>query len=235
MRYLIILFIACFCHAQADAAAKKFGLTFKSMKEVKLFTSIGQPLKLDTKNSTKKGSGSIAIKPGMHVELPLFKKKDGTGKVSVKFFDDLTTPDDPNKSRRGPSFGLRNKAGYELSVGVFYATFADGANYYYINHYRHTDKAETPSKWVKHIRVKRVKGWNEFAFEFDARKGLIIKINGKDINHSIGDKKFDWKEIKFGSFDKLVFHGDVKDGKKEQTVYIDDVLVQLYGEGTALK
>lgn len=233
MRCLFIALICCWI-SPLDGAVKKFGITFKSMRDLKPFTCIGGRLKLDVKNSTQKSSGSLTLEPGTRIELPLFKKKDGTGNISVMFYDDMTGPDDVTKHRRGPSFGLRNKEGYELSIGILYAPFTDGANYYYINHYRHTDKGQTAFSWVKHIRVKRSKGWNAFAFECDPRKGLIIKHNGQDINHKIADKKFDYKEIKFASFDKLVFHGD-KNDDKAQTVYIDNIVGTLNPEGTALK
>lgn len=229
--------IMLFCIVELSAATKlpkKFGLTFKSNKELSIFKQVAGKKTLSTSMSTKKGSGSMELAPGSSFELELFEKKDGVGTVTVKFYDDMTVPADATATRRGPSFGLRNKDGFEFSIGVLYASFADGATYYYLNHYRYTDKSQTPTKWVKHIRCKRSKGWQEFTFEFDGSKGLLVKHNGKDINHGLGDKKFDWKEIKFGSFDRLVFHGD-KAGKDAQTVYIDDITVQLGKEGVKLK
>ncbi|NRA37083.1 MAG: hypothetical protein HRU15_02995, partial [Planctomycetes bacterium] len=229
-----ILCLTVCCCKHLAAAAKKFGLTFKSPRELKMFQGMGAKLTIDTKHSTKKGSGSLAIHPGAHVELPLFKKKDGTGTITVQFYDDMTLPADFSTTRRGPSFGLRNKDGYEMSIGIMYASFIKGEEYYYLNHYRFSDKAETPSKWIKHIKVKRVKGWNSFAFEFDARKGLIIKHNDKDINHGLGGNPFKWEETKFTSFDKIIIHGDKKDDNG-QVMYIDDLIVNLNQEGSTLK
>ena len=220
-----------------DAAVKlpqKFQLTFKSKKELKLFNGIGAKPELTTKISTQKGSGALLLEPGVSIEMPIFQKADGVGSITLSFYDDMKTPANATVNRRGPSIGLRNKDGFELSIGLLYASFTDSAQYYYLNHYRHTDKAQTPTAWVKHIRCKRSKGWQTFSFDFDGRKGLIISHNGKDINHALGDKPFTWTEIKFGAFDKLIFHGDKKDADG-QTVFIDDIQVQLGKEGVALK
>lgn len=233
---LMILLVCCFATA-VDAAVKlpqKFQLSFQSKKELKLFNGIGAKPALTPKVSTQKGSGALVLEPGVSIEMPIFQKADGVGSVTVSFYDDMTSPADSTAHRRGPSFGLRNKDGFELSIGLLYASFTDSAQYYYLNHYRHSDKSQTPTAWVKHIRCKRSKGWQTFSFEFDGRKGLIIKHNGKDINHGLGEKPFNWTEIKFGAFDKLIFHGDKKDADA-QTVFIDDIQVQLGKEGVALK
>ena len=231
---VILVFSWSVALSAASKLPPKFQLTFKSKKELKLFTGIGAKPELTSKISTKKGSGALVVEPGRHIEMPLYQKADGVGSVTVSFYDDMKVPADATATRRGPSFGLRNKDGFELSIGMLYASFTDGATYYYLNHYRHTDKGQTPTAWVKHIRCKRSKGWQTFSFEFDGRKGLIVKHNGKDINHGLGDKPFKWTETKFGAFDKIIFHGD-KNDKDAQTLFIDDIQVVLAKEGAALK
>ena len=72
----------------------KFQLTFKSKKELKLFTGIGAKPELTPKVSTKKGSGALVVEPGRAIEMPIFQKADGVGTISVSFYDDMTVPVD---------------------------------------------------------------------------------------------------------------------------------------------
>ncbi len=69
---LLLIALCCLAVYSVQGAVKKFGVTFKTAKDLKPFTCMGGKLKLDVKNSTVKNPGSLTREPDTHIECKRF-------------------------------------------------------------------------------------------------------------------------------------------------------------------
>lgn len=163
------------------------------------------------------GGGSLKVAPGGKAVWKL-RDKDGSGKVEMWVFEDLSNPKNPKDYYVGPRWGLIAEDGRVLVVGNLYARYLGGAKTYT------TSDSDQKGTWFncQATRVKRLKGWHKWTFDFDAAKGLSILQDDKT------KASFDWNRTKIKGFVGVAIFGDA--GKeKMQTIWVDDVTAALGG------
>jgi hypothetical protein len=201
----------------ASAQAEEKAVTFDNKDAIAGWTVTGD-VSIDVgKTREGAGGGSLKVAPGGKAVWKL-RDEDGSGKVEMWVFEDLSNPKDPKDYYIGPRWGLIARDGRVLVVGNLYARYLGGASTY------STSDSDQKSTWfnVQVTRVKRLKGWHKWTFDFDAAKGLAILQDDKT------KASFDWDRTKIKGFAGVVVFGD--SGKeKMQTIWVDDVKVTLGG------
>jgi hypothetical protein len=148
------------------------------------------------------------------------RPSDGSGRVEMWIYDDMTAPSEPKKQRSGPRWGLIQNDGRVLVMGALYARYLSGNQSY-------ATSDSDQKNWHRSIQyssLMRASGWQKWTFDFDANKGLSISLNAKKA-------RFDWNLTKFTGFKGVAVFGD-EAGDNPQTIWVDDVSVQL---GEAVK
>ncbi|HOI55349.1 MAG TPA: hypothetical protein PLP01_08890 [Phycisphaerae bacterium] len=153
---------------------------------------------------------------------------DGSGKVELWVYDDLTSPENPRAATRpGPRWGLVQKDGHVLAVGILYASYLGGNEGY-------TATGGDGDRWYDQLQwlgVKRAPAaWRKWTFDFDTEKGLRVLVDGRDLNAA---KRFDATKAGLVGFNGVVIYGD-SGGASEQTLLVDDVSVTLGGPVTSV-
>ena len=110
--------------------------------------------------------GALAVGPQEKVFLKL-RDQDASGKVELWVYDDGTTPENPKVNRPGPRWGLVQRDGRVLAVGILYASYLGGSEGY-------TATACDGKSWFDRLfwlGVKRAPaGWHKWTFHFDAAR-----------------------------------------------------------------
>jgi len=201
----------------ASAQADEKTVTFAGKDAIAGWTVTGD-VSIDAgKTREGTGGGSLKVAPGGKAVWTL-RDTDGSGKVEMWVFDDLSNPKNPKGYYVGPRWGLIAQDGRVLVVGNLYARYLGGATTYT------TSDSDQKSTWFQCqvTRVKRLKGWHKWTFDFDATKGLTILQDDK------AKASFDWNRTKIEGFAGVAIFGDA--GKeKMQTIWVDDVTVTLGG------
>jgi len=170
-----------------------------------------------TKGRQGKG-GALRIGPGGKAVLKL-RDQDNSGKVEMWVYDDGTTPADPKASRVGPRWGLVQRDGKLLAVGVLYANYLGGNEGY-------TATACDARNWFDQLfwlSTKRAPAdWHKWTFDFDPEAGIQVLHNDKELG-AVDPGKTGLK-----GFSALAIWGDDGQGKA-QTIWVDDVSVTLGG------
>lgn len=178
------------------------------------------PVSRDTAQSASAdGSGSLRVAAGGKVIIPL-REGDGSGRISFKVYEDEAKPADPKKRASGALWGVQQSDGHMLTIGALYAPYLGGDSSYALTNLKQGD---SPFGFVRHLGIKRSKGWHEWVFDFHPKRGLTITCDG----NAITEKRFDWNESKQHGFNALVFIGDQTDGNGG--LWIDDIEVTLGG------
>lgn len=170
-------------------------------------------------DATKKHStsaGAFRLAPGAKMTLTL-RPEAGSGRVSLWVFDDGSGPSEEAVKERhvGPRWGVTQPDGRALAGSILHAPYLAGDSRYVVS--------ETDQKiWhmVSGI-TPRAPGWHEWVFEFDAKTGGKVMMDGKPA------RDFDWNKTKNQGFSGLVLYGDSADAKKPQTIWVDDIKVAL--------
>jgi len=204
-----------------DGAAK--AATFDSAEAIAGWTTSGDVSVDASKNREGEGGGALKVGPGGKAVWTL-RDTDGSGKVDLWIFEDQTKPADPKARRVGPRWGLVQKDGRVLVMGVIYAPYLGGGTAYA------TSDSDQKSWFnVQHSAVKRTAGWHRWTFDFDAAKGLAIAHNGK----ALPKRRFDWNKTKIKGFTGVALFGDGGKGDG-QTIWVDDVAADLGGPVQAM-
>ena len=159
-------------------------------------------------------AGAFRLAPGSKMVLPV-RADAGSGRVTMWVYDDGTLPPEGALKDRhvGPRWGVTQPDGRALAGSVLYAPYLAGEGSYVVS--------DTDQKvWFNVAGVtKRNKGWHEWVFDFDAKNGIRVTMDGKPAN------RFDWNKLAIGGFSGLVLYGDSKDAKNPQTLWVDDIQV----------
>ena len=204
------------------AQEQKSSVAFEAAAEVKAWTLAGGAA-LDAERG--RTGGSLKLPPGSSAVWKL-RAEDGAGTVTIWVYDDGTAPKEAKKRRAGPRWGIISAGGRALVSGHLYAPYIQGDTTYALGEYTPANKKEQPYHKVYYLGIRRKTGWRPWTFAFDPDKGLTVLCDGKDVNGR--RKRFDWNQTKVPGFTGLVFYGD-QAGADAQTVWIDDVEVQLAG------
>lgn len=123
------------------------------------------------------GRGSLAVGPGGKALLEL-RDQDASGTVDLWVYDDGTAPQDPKAHRVGPRWGLLQRDGKVLAVGILYASYLGGAEGY-------TATSSDGSSWFATLfwlGIRRAPArWRRWTFDFDSEDGLRILHDGKEV------------------------------------------------------
>ena len=177
---------------------------------------------LDPERGRGDAGRSLRVPPRASAAWSL-RDSGGAGEVTMWVFDDLAAPKDLKKRRAGPRWGLLNQDGHLLLVGAVYAPYLSGGTTYAACDHK---KQESFLSRVQYLAVKRQPGWHKWTFRFDPSSGLSILYDDRDVNAR--RLRFDWNKTKMNGFSGVAVYGDA--GTDEgQTVWIDDVTVQLSG------
>lgn len=166
--------------------------------------------------------GALRVDPGGKAAWKL-RNVDGSGRVEMWVYDDMTVASNPKARRVGPRWGVMQADGRVLAVGIIYAPYLSGATTYAV-----TD-SDQKTTWfhVQYTAVRRSRGWHKWTFDFDPIKGATISHNGK----RLPKRRFDWNKTKIQGFNAVAVFGDA--GKADpHTMRIDDVNVALGGPMT---
>jgi hypothetical protein len=170
--------------------------------------------------ATARGGQGAALKvpPDGKATIAL-RDTDGAGKVTLWVYDDGSVAADPKARRVGPRWGIAQSDGRVLVAGVLYAPYLAGDSTYTI--------ADSDGKqWftaLQYVGLHRTNGWHCWTFDFDAVKGLALSFDNKPI------KRFDWNKTAIGGFAGLTILGDQAGADRPQTIWVDDVSVELGG------
>ena len=181
--------------------------------------------KVDNTMGREGTGGALRLAPGSKAVWRL-RDSDGSGKVDLWVFEDMTKPKDPKQRRVGPRWGLLQSDGRVLVVGAIYAPYLAGDQTY-------TASDSDQKTWynVQYLgSAKRTRGWHRWTFDMDANKGLTIAFDGRDVNAQ--RQRFDWNKTKLHGFVGVVLFGDSGTGAG-QTIWADDITVALGGQMTA--
>jgi len=167
--------------------------------------------------------GALRVGPQASVLLTL-RDEDASGKVEFWVYDDGTTPENAKARRPGPRWGLVQRDGRVLAVGILYASYLGGAEGY-------TASACDGKSWFDQLfwlGVKRAPaGWHKWTFDFDARSGLRVLHNDRELT------AVDPDETGLSGFSTVAIWGDSGNGsenkKRGQTLWVDDLSVTLGG------
>ena len=164
------------------------------------------------------GNGSLCLPPRSSATWKL-RETDGSGKVALWVFDDLSTHADRSAYNVGPRWGLIQSDGRVLVMGILYARYLSGHRTYATSERGTDDKI-----WfelVQYSGLKRQYGWHKWTFGFDAEKGLSIRLDDREA-------RFDWNRGKVTGFCGIALFGDLSE-KAPQTFWVDDIKVELGG------
>jgi len=164
------------------------------------------------------GNGSLRLGPGSSAIWKL-RDDDGSGKLELWAYDDLTAHANPTAYNVGPRWGLIQADGRVLVMGVMYARYLSGHRTYTASDFGPEDK--TWFQLLQYSALKREFGWHKWRFEFDPEKGITIHIDGKKA-------RFDWNRGKAAGFCGVVLYGDAAK-EERQTFWVDDISVELGG------
>ena len=164
------------------------------------------------------GNGSLRLDPGSSALWEL-RDSDGSGKVEMWIHDDLTAHAEPLAYNVGPRWGLLQTDGRVLVMGMLYARYLSGHRTY-----ASSDKGPEDKTWfnVQYSGTRRKMGWHRWTFDFDPDKGLHIFLDDKEV-------RFNWDLSKMRGFCGVALFGDTAE-EEQQTVWVDDVTVELGGE-----
>jgi hypothetical protein len=158
------------------------------------------------------------VGPGAKAVINL-RDQDESGKVELWVYDDGTRPENPKAPRVGPRWGLVQKDGKLLAVGILYASYLGGAEGY-------TATACDGKDWFNQLfwlGVNRAPaGWHKWTFDFDAEEGLTVLHNDKEVT-AVDPAKTGLK-----GFSALAIWGDAGKGN-EQTIWVSCVVATLSG------
>ncbi len=163
--------------------------------------------------------GALRIPPGASALWSL-RDENGSGRVDLWIYDDLSRPANPKERRVGPRWGLVQADGRALVVGVIYAPYLSGDTTYAVS--------DSDGKtWfnVQYTAVRRERGWHKWSFDFAADRGLAIARDDK----VLPVQRFDWNRTHIEGFSGVVLLGDAGPAEGQQTVWVDDVSVTLGG------
>ncbi len=178
------------------------------------------------KDRSGEAGQALKVGPGGKAVWEL-RTTNGGGRVEMWIFEDGSAPSDPKQHGAGPRWGLRQKRGQVLTVGAIYAPYLSGDTTYAVSDF---DPAKNERPWwqVQHLGLKRSRGWHKWTFVFDAKEGLSILLDDKDLNAR--RQTFNWNKTRLLGFDGVVILGDATDAR--QTVWVDDIRVELGPPGT---
>ncbi len=164
---------------------------------------------------------ALKVGPGGRAMLKL-RDHDAAGRVDLWVEDDGAQPDNTKLNRAGPRWGLVQKDGRVLAVGILYASYLGGAEGY-------TATACDGTNWFDQLLwlgVKRAPaGWHQWTFNFDPDAGLEVLHNGQVVPAVDPDK------AGLQGFSALAIWGDAGPAPA-QTIRVDDVSVTLGGPVT---
>ena len=158
------------------------------------------------------GAGALRVGPG-GVAVHKVQDADRSGKLELSVYDDGTRPENPKASRVGPRWGLVQKDGKLLAVGVLYASYLGGSEGY-------TATSCDGKDWFDQfvwLGVNRGAGrWHRWTFDFDPEVGLRILHDGKEVS------AFDPEKARLRGFTSVAIWGDSGAGAG-QTIWVDDL------------
>lgn len=227
-RMVSIVWGVCVLASAGLAAQEEHGLDLadgEAMKRLEIQGLVSVDKSLDSGD----GSGSLKVSPAARVVWPL-RPEDGAGLVRFKVYDDGAAPADPKKRHAGPHWGVIDSQGRILAAGAIYAPYLNGAETYACSAYTPGKKGDSYLAAVQYLGIRRKPGWHEWAFDFDAEKGLRILYEGQDVNAR--RERFDWAKAKFQGFSGIAILGDgAKSGG--QTIWVDALSATTSGAMTA--
>ncbi len=201
--------------APASEQARVF--TFDSNEPLAGWTITGD-VTIDTTKAREGGSASLRVGPNGKALLKL-RDRDESGKVDVWVYDDSTTPEDVKAHRVGPRWGLMQRDGKVLAVGILYANYLGGDEGY-------TATACDGQSWFNQLFWLGVKrspaGWHKWTFDFDPEVGLQVFHNDRQVN------AVDPGKTGLEGFSAFAVWGDEDKGNK-QTIWLADLSVTLGG------
>ncbi|MFW6155305.1 MAG: DUF4962 domain-containing protein, partial [Planctomycetota bacterium] len=180
---------------------------------------------IDTDRNHPSGEGAaLRIGPGAKA-VARFRDANDSGLVEFWVYDDMTVPDDPEKRRVGPRWGLLQADGRVFVVGSLYAPYLAGKNNYVAVG---SDGKQFFTPVMAHLSpARRSEGWHRWTFRMDPDEGLILSFDGRDVN--AGHRTvIDWDKTQLTGFVGVVFYGDSETGKA-QTIWVDALRVDLGG------
>ncbi len=171
---------------------------------------------VDPSKTHAEGPGAFRLLPGSKMVLPL-REDAGSGRVTMWVYDDGTLPPDVALKDRhvGPRWGVAQPDGRALVGSVLYAPYLAGDTSYVVS-----DSDQKVWHNVAGV-TKRSPGWHEWVFDFEAKSGIRVTMDGKTA------ARFDWNKLGIGGFSALVLYGDSKDAKRPQDLWVDDIQVTL--------
>jgi hypothetical protein len=167
--------------------------------------------------------GSLKVGPNGKALLRL-REDDASGRIELWVYDDGARPTNPKINRPGPRWGLVQRDGKLLAVGILYASYLGGDEGY-------TATACDGHDWFNELfwlGVNRAPaGWHKWTLIFDPEKGVQVfhaDQNGKPTRQP----QFDNTKVGMRGFSSLAIWGD-SGADNGQTVWVDDVSVTLGG------
>lgn len=169
-------------------------------------------------NGRAVASSALKIGPGGSALFKL-RDADGSGKVEMWVYDDLTTPTNFKTNRVGPRWGLVASNGRVLATGILYAPYLGGNEGY-------TASACDGKAWFDQLfwlGVNRAPArWHKWTIELDADANLQILHDDKPVN------AIDSAKAGLTGFNSIAIWGD--DGKDNpQTIRASEISVSLGG------
>ena len=162
--------------------------------------------------------GALRVGPGGRAVWKLRDSND-SGHVEMWVYDNLQVPPDPSGYHTGPRWGLLQKDGKILAMGMMYARYLSGTKTYTAID-RWNEETWFDVQYLGECR--RTMGWHRWTFDLDPEEGLSITFDGKEV------KSFDWDRTHLTGFVGVVVLGD-DERRHQQTVWVDDVKVRLGG------
>jgi hypothetical protein len=167
------------------------------------------------------GASSLRLDPGASVEWKL-RDADGSGKVELWVYEGMNQPANPKDRVVGPRWGIRQADGRMLVVGQLFAPYLAGDTTYTAS-----ETADGKAWFTKVTYLgesKRAEGWHQWTFDFDAKKGLSILLDGKDVNAR--RKRYDWNASSVVGFASVVVFGGAAGS---WPLWVDDLSAVLGG------
>ena len=165
------------------------------------------------------GTPAIKIAPGAKAVLKL-RDEDGSGKVTLRVYDDGKVGSPGRIKVAGPRWGLQQADGRVLLGAIMYARYlhADGSVCL-------IDTLPTQrDAWnaVKFLSPRGQPGWHTWEFLYDPETGLSIKVDGAPVTA----RYFDWNSSQAIGFNGIVLYGD-ESATAPQTIWVSGVDCEL--------